>query len=231
MTLASNVAAPGVVYISLYGLCSLSGTGSLAQVTFKVVGPRGSRTPLIVARASVDENHVSTAIDDGLFNVCESKDGDGDGYAVCAGDCDDGNRSIHPGAMETCDGRDDDCNGIFDDAAVPGIVSTIGVDEDGGVTVVAWTAISGATAYDVVGGSLTTLLSTSGDFSISTDRCLTDDTTVNQADDRAALPAPGGVWYLVRPVNCGGSGSFEDGSSSQYGPRGPGIAASPSSCP
>lgn len=58
-------------------------------------------------------------------------DGDGDGYGdesmpteLCEArpgyvlddqDCDDGDASIHPEAMETCDGVDENCNGIIDD--------------------------------------------------------------------------------------------------------------------
>lgn len=41
-------------------------------------------------------------------------DADGDGYPVCA-DIDDGAASIHPGATETCNGRDDDQDGVVDD--------------------------------------------------------------------------------------------------------------------
>lgn len=59
------------------------------------------------------------------------EDGDGDGWgrsdvvvASCEtdkrdhsrekGDCDDGDRSVHPGADERCNGRDDDCDGDID---------------------------------------------------------------------------------------------------------------------
>ncbi len=42
-------------------------------------------------------------------------DKDGDGYDGCTVDCDDGNPRIHPGATESCNLRDDDCNGIIDD--------------------------------------------------------------------------------------------------------------------
>lgn len=36
------------------------------------------------------------------------------GYVLTPGDCDDTNRSIHPGASEVCNGIDDDCDGTID---------------------------------------------------------------------------------------------------------------------
>jgi hypothetical protein len=52
-------------------------------------------------------------------------DADEDGYALCSsaceppavqcGDCDDSDAAIHPGVPDTCDCRDNDCNGIVDD--------------------------------------------------------------------------------------------------------------------
>jgi hypothetical protein len=57
-------------------------------------------------------------------------DADGDGsYAPlpghvagdpgsCGTDCDDANASVHPGAIEVCDGVDNDCNGVVDDGAL-----------------------------------------------------------------------------------------------------------------
>ncbi|MBI5609952.1 MAG: putative metal-binding motif-containing protein [Deltaproteobacteria bacterium] len=50
---------------------------------------------------------------------------DGDGVPSVAGagaepDCDDKNKAVFPGAVELCNGQDDDCNGMTDDApAVP----------------------------------------------------------------------------------------------------------------
>ena len=49
---------------------------------------------------------------DGFCRPGPAVDSDGDGYTVAAGDCDDSNPTIHPGASEICgDGIDQDCNG------------------------------------------------------------------------------------------------------------------------
>jgi len=37
------------------------------------------------------------------------------GYVGTPGDCDDASSSVNPGALETCDGVDDDCDGLVDD--------------------------------------------------------------------------------------------------------------------
>ncbi len=42
-------------------------------------------------------------------------DADGDGYAACQ-DCNDGEAAINPGATEVCDGVDNNCDGLTDDA-------------------------------------------------------------------------------------------------------------------
>jgi hypothetical protein len=41
------------------------------------------------------------------------------GYAPESDDCDDGHDQVFPGALERCNGRDDDCNGMIDDGAKP----------------------------------------------------------------------------------------------------------------
>src|SRR5262245_52569549 len=40
------------------------------------------------------------------------------GRATVAGDCDDNASAVHPGATETCNGRDDDCDQIIDPTAI-----------------------------------------------------------------------------------------------------------------
>ncbi len=47
---------------------------------------------------------------DGLYEA----DSDRDGYPFSA-DCNDNNPNVHSGAVETCNGQDDDCNGLTDD--------------------------------------------------------------------------------------------------------------------
>jgi len=64
----------------------------------------------------------------GAGDACQ--DSDADTFPVSV-DCDDGNPAIHPGAAETFNGRDDDCDGIVDD-----------VPESVTVTLATWQAAS-----------------------------------------------------------------------------------------
>ncbi len=70
-----------------------------------------------------------------LANYCFAgeRDEDGDGHVLCGGlpsgyyDCDDRDPNVFPGADETCDGRDNDCDGETDE----GVTETRYRDEDG----------------------------------------------------------------------------------------------------
>ena len=84
------------------------------------------------------------ASDEGLPTAIYYADTDGDGagdplvtvidceppagYLTVATDCDDGDKLIHPGAAEVCDGLDQDCDGSLDEG-LPG--STYYADKDG----------------------------------------------------------------------------------------------------
>ncbi len=56
--------------------------------------------------------------------LCGIHDDDGDGFTECEGDCDDADATRYPGADETCNGVDDDCDGD--------------VDEDDAIDVLTW---------------------------------------------------------------------------------------------
>ncbi len=56
-----------------------------------------------------------------------SPDDDGDGYTVADGDCDDADAGVNPGAAESCNGVDDDCDGEVDE----GVLATFYADADG----------------------------------------------------------------------------------------------------
>ena len=88
-----------------------------------------------------------------------------------------------------------------------------------------------ATGYDVVRGGLTALRAGTGDFSIAVDQCLLDDGAVTSLSV-PDLPADGdGLFFLVRPVNCGGEGTYDSGAPSQVAPRDAGVEGSAGACP
>lgn len=73
-------------------------------------------------------------------------DGDGDGVGHSAGetacavpaghalldtDCDDADDTVFPGAEESCDGKDNDCNAVIDDDPVDGVATFTDADGDG----------------------------------------------------------------------------------------------------
>jgi hypothetical protein len=60
----------------------------------------------------------------------EEVDNDADGFSVEAGDCDDTNPAVHPDADEVCDGADNNCDGLTDDASATDAV-TFFADSDG----------------------------------------------------------------------------------------------------
>jgi hypothetical protein len=97
-------------------------------------------------------------------------------------------------------------------------------------SLLSWSALSGSSAYDVVAGSLTSLATSHGDFSVATSQCLANDTTMMQANDASVPVAGQGTWFLVRGVACA-PGSYDEPAAGQQGSRDAEIAAAASSCP
>ncbi len=54
-------------------------------------------------------------VGDSIAPECQEEDLDGDGFTVKEGDCNDKDPAIHPGAIELCDGKDNDCDGEIDE--------------------------------------------------------------------------------------------------------------------
>jgi hypothetical protein len=83
------------------------------------------------------DNNCDGVVDENLAAVvlCEDKDGDGHGiqgaathtgctpnlkgFGACDGDCNDNDATVHPGATEVCNNKDDNCDGKIDEDARP----------------------------------------------------------------------------------------------------------------
>lgn len=165
------------------------------------------------------------------YQECVDADGDGfvGGGGACAAsgtpDCNDADPAISPGAAESCDNVDNDCDGVLDDAAPP--VGATEVDFQGPYLV--WYPVPGATGYDIVTGSLDILGATSGDFAQATGSCAGRNVQATYTEPVTDLAVGEGVWFLVRGVNCGGTATYDE-PMLMIPARDPEIEASPNRC-
>jgi hypothetical protein len=147
----------GVTVFTWYADADGDGTGDATRTLADCAAPPGyvaAGTDCDDAAAAVHPGATETcdgvdedcdgAVDDGVATTNWYTDSDGDGYgnplsvtttcATVAGavtrddDCDDTDAAIHPGATETCDGVDEDCDTVADDG-VP--TATWYLDHDG----------------------------------------------------------------------------------------------------
>jgi len=122
-------------------------------------------------------------------------------------------------------------NGCLVPVSPPFASLTVARSGGGTDALVAWSAIVGATSYDVVRGDLGVLRSSAGNFTSATEACLLADGTATTVVS-AASPAPGGGhWFLARGASCGGNGTYDSGGPGQVGQRDAEIAASVGTCP
>ncbi len=108
--------------------CSALGLDHLPQADCTVGGGGLSGDAYCASLATLvpvsDSCHTWQCNTESLHCEQQLRDDDGDGYSpmACAQggpiDCDDAHADVHPNAMETCDGRDQNCDGIADDGVI-----------------------------------------------------------------------------------------------------------------
>ena len=115
------------------------------------------------------------------------------GYAADGTDCDDLRADTHPGAPEVCDGVDQDCSGVVDDAPVDPLTWFADTDADGhgdpAVSVEACEAPAGHVAAGDDCDDTTATVSPE-----APEVCNHDDDDCDGAVDEDAIDAP--TWYL-----------------------------------
>jgi hypothetical protein len=143
--------------------------------------------------------------------------------------------SCTPGApsTEVCNGIDDNCDGTIDNPAAPSGSLALTFAKPPGDTLLSWPAAATATSYDVVSGNLGELRGNGGNYQTLTQAtCESNDQAgTSFSAGTSNPPAGGGRFFLVRPSNCGGHGSYDEGVPSQQGSRDSEIQAGGWGCP
>jgi hypothetical protein len=242
LTLIWNGPTPpgGVLQIALFGTTFVSGSGPIVRVTFQLTGGVGSHMPLSLERARV--LNVVRFADDGSLSVCPASCEDGAACSVgsCVlGQCVQellGSSTVcrsSTGACdpaEVCSGTDTECPNdvVFPFTEPPAVYPALTLAAEPRGTLLSWSQVADASAYDVLRGDLAALAA--GGLTTATDTCLASGLpaeSILAAEDPAADT---GFWYLIRPTNCVGPGSYDSGGPSQLAPRDDAIAASPNAC-
>jgi hypothetical protein len=103
---ASTADSDGDGIINIYDNCGAVANANQSDLDVDRVGDACDNCPQVANPDQADWNY------DGIGDACQ--DFDGDGYLGSV-DCDDSNPNIHPGALEICNGKDDNCNGQVDE--------------------------------------------------------------------------------------------------------------------
>jgi hypothetical protein len=153
------------------------------------------------------------------------------GYVTRPGDCLDSNPSALGQAAETCNGIDDDCDAKIDEGIpIPSAPLNMSIVKSGANAVLSWAAVPGATAYDVISGDLTELRGAHGYQFLNQAFCVGDDVS-GPTFTSNSNPTPGNAfWWVIRPLNCDGDGTYGSGSPKERPGRDLEIGASFYSC-
>jgi hypothetical protein len=118
------------------------------------------------------------------------------------------------------DGIPDDCECDLNPPYERPVLSVLraGPDE----VALTWDSVPDA-VYDVIQGSLETLAATGGEFGVSVESCLADNQPSTLYFWDGSPAAGNGAYFLVRAVNCGGSGTYNAAGDGQDGLRDVGI--------
>lgn len=106
-------------------LVSAGSTNNLGEIVFCNEGGVSTDTSATKAKKDNCEEHPDTA-------DCVDADKDG---VIAAKDCNDNDPSIRPGAIEQCDGVDNNCNGQIDEKSIVTILNGSGSCSAGKVSV------------------------------------------------------------------------------------------------
>ncbi len=88
----------------------------LADINIYFIMPAaGPRSPSIMPDIKPAGQRASITPNDPTDFSLKNFDNDGDGFSENQGDCNDLNPGMFPMAMETCDGLDNNCNGLIDE--------------------------------------------------------------------------------------------------------------------
>ncbi len=173
------------------------GYGDAAGAVEACAGPTGS----VAEAGDCDDNDAaynpgadeSDCADPNDYNCDGSTgydDNDGDLWAACE-ECDDGNANINPTATEICDGVDNDCDTLIDDA------------DDGLLGVSDWYTDNDADGYGDDSTVVTSCEAPSGTVAVGGD-CDDTDAAYNPGASEADCADP-------NDYNCDGSTGFADG--------------------
>jgi len=100
-----------------------------------------------------------------------------------------------------------------------------------GRTELSWTALSGATGYDVVRDDLDRLRTTAGNFTAAVAQCVKDDHPLLVLPHEQEPPAGRSFWYLVRAAGPAGQASHLDSADCDRTTPDARIDAAEAACP